>query len=132
MKKILKGKKGFTLIELMVVVVIVGILASVAVPLYRGQQRRARAAEGVALLGSVRTGQLVYYAEHETFKAIPTATSYDSDIGVDASFNRYFTEYTSTGGATFTATTTGTGAASKIQITINQTGDINIDYEYEP
>ena len=124
-----RRKGGFTLIELMVVVIIVGILAAVSVPIYRGQVRRAIAAEGKALMGSVRSGQLVYYAEKETFKAIGTATGYDSDIGVDATLNKYFTTYSSSGGATFTATTTKAddtpaGSGGAITVTITEAGVI--------
>jgi len=67
-RKMLKNKKGFTLIELMVVVIIVGILAAVAVPLYTGHVKKAMASEGVALLGSVRTAELAYLAQQENIQ----------------------------------------------------------------
>ena len=52
-----KSKKthAFTLVELMIVVVIVGILAAVAIPIYRGYVKRAIASEATAALGTVRT-----------------------------------------------------------------------------
>jgi len=50
-----QGVRGFTLVELLIVILIVGILAAVAVPLYLGYTRDARTAEGKALAGSVLT-----------------------------------------------------------------------------
>ncbi len=114
-------KKGFTLIELMTVVIIVGILASVAVPLYRGQVKRAMASEGAALLGSVRTAERVYYAEHGRY------TDDKTKLGIDTTGNKYFIDYTVelTGGGTgFTASTTGTGDAAGITVTIDQDGNL--------
>jgi len=120
MKKIMKRKKGFTLVELMTVVIIVGILAAIAVPLYRNNVRRAMASEGAALLGAVRTAERVYYAEHNTY------TSDKDALGVDASGNKYFTDYTITSADEngFTAQTTGTGDAEGITVTIDQDGNL--------
>ncbi len=87
MGNIVKQNKGFTLIELMVVVIIVGILATVAVPIYRGQVIRARASEGEALLGSVVTGQRVHQVEFDTF------TTNQDLIGVVVEGNRFFGGY---------------------------------------
>ena len=50
-----EGSRGFTLVELLIVILIVGILAAVAVPLYLGYTQDARSAEGKALAGSALT-----------------------------------------------------------------------------
>ena len=119
-------KHGFTLVELMVVVIIVGILASVAVPIYRANIKKAMASEGAALLGSVLTAQRIYYAENNTYTTNKTA------LGIDTVGNKYFTDYTiSTADANgFTASTTGTGAAADVTVTMTYTnaGGATISY----
>ena len=57
------SRKGFTLIELMVVIFIVGILAAVAIPIMRGRIDAAKWSEGKASAGSVRTALRAYFAE---------------------------------------------------------------------
>jgi len=56
------NKKGFSLVELMVVVVVVGILAAVTTPAYINYIRRARIAEAKANLGSIKLAQESYRA----------------------------------------------------------------------
>ena len=114
----MKRAKGFTLVELVIVIVIVGILSIVAVPIYRGYTRKAMATEGRALLGTIQTAQKVYYTEFATFATVG-ATNFTTIIDVDARPNKYFTTFTVTGnGSDWSATTAGSGSASGISITL--------------
>jgi type IV pilus assembly protein PilA len=58
-----KTNKGFTLIELMVVIFIVGILSAIAIPIMRGRTDSAKWSEGKAIAGSIRTAIRAYFAE---------------------------------------------------------------------
>jgi type IV pilus assembly protein PilA len=61
MKKI---QQGFTLIELMIVVAIVGILAAVALPAYQDYTKRAHVSEGLGLAQALMTASIEYYSDH--------------------------------------------------------------------
>ncbi len=54
-KRPLGSQKGFTLIELMIVVAIIGILAAIAIPAYQDYTARAQVSEGLSLAGGLRT-----------------------------------------------------------------------------
>jgi len=60
-------KKGFTLLELIVVVIIIAILASIALPQYIKVAEKARLAEGTHLLGLLRSSQIRYKAENDAY-----------------------------------------------------------------
>ena len=59
----MKNRKGFTLVELMVVILIVGILAAVAIPLMQGRIDKAKWSEANASAGTIRTALRAYAAE---------------------------------------------------------------------
>ena len=116
----MKRAKGFTLVELVIVIVIVGILSIVAVPIYRGYTRKAMASEGKALLGTIQTSQKVYYAEYAQFYKNTSTTALNTVLDIDARPNKYFTSFKIDNGTTagFTASTSGSGTASGISLTI--------------
>ncbi len=68
----MESRKGFTLIELMVVVLIVSILAAVAIPILRGRIDAAKWSEGKAMMGSIGTVLRSYHAEKGVTGAAPT------------------------------------------------------------
>ena len=115
----MKKTKGFTLVELVIVIVIVGILSIVAVPIYRGYTRKAMATEGKTLLGTIQTAQKVYFAEYAEF--FNDSGSLSTALDVDARPNKYFTVFDITAsGDSFTATTSGSdnSGASGISLTL--------------
>jgi type IV pilus assembly protein PilA len=64
------SKKGFTLIELIIVVIIIGILAAIAAPMMSANVERAKRSEAIAAMGAIRTAIRLYYAEQTKW---PTA-----------------------------------------------------------
>ena len=85
MKKFLKDAKGFTLVELSVVIVIIGVLAAFGVPKFRNAVERSKAAEAFNYLSAVRSAQERYQARQGTYVADLTGL----DISLPAP--KYFT-----------------------------------------
>lgn len=64
-----KNQKGFTLIELAIVIVILGILAAVAFPRYQELRNDAHLSADAAVIGSIRAGVMTYFAKMKVFPA---------------------------------------------------------------
>jgi len=63
------NRKGFTLVELMIVVAIIGILAAIAIPNFVSMQYRAKRAEVPSNVDGIKTAELAYEAAFDTFVA---------------------------------------------------------------
>ncbi len=74
-------QKGFTLIELMITVAIVGILAAVALPAYQDYTIRAQVTEGLALAGGAKVTVAEYHANLGVFPSDNTEAGYDGAVG---------------------------------------------------
>jgi type IV pilus assembly protein PilA len=94
MFKRVKGQKGFTLIELMIVVAIIGILAAIAIPNFLRYQAKSRQAEAKTNLGAIFVAETAYFSENNRYGSF-------SEIGyaLAGTTNRYTYRSPATGGA---------------------------------
>jgi type IV pilus assembly protein PilA len=75
-------QKGFTLIELMIVVAIIGILAAIAIPAYQNYTIRAQVTEGMSLSDTYRTAVAEFYNENSVFPSGVSTTGSATTIAM--------------------------------------------------
>ena len=73
--------KGFTLIELMIVVAIIGILAAIAIPAYQDYTIRAQVTEGINLADAVKVAVADFYTQKGAFPAAGITTAAPTGLG---------------------------------------------------
>ena len=76
-----RKQQGFTLIELMIVVAIIGILAAIALPAYQDYTARAQATEGLSSTAGIRSEIAVYVSENGSLPGATDDADLDSAIG---------------------------------------------------
>ena len=121
-----RRQSGFTLVELMIVVVIVGIIASVAIPGYQDHVRQSRRADAKALLMEIHMAEERYRATNSTYAQTLNALGYGA--ANLANYNLNF-NYNAGPPETYTLTATATGDQANdngcTTFTINQDGPAN-------
>ena len=122
------NKKGFTIVEIMIVIIVIGILATISMPIYRNYVRRSISSEAEALVNMIAQAERIYYMENGNYLPVGSSSakvSSNSELGVDSTMNAYFRSfYIARSGsgstATFTAVTTGSGDGNGIVVTLTE------------
>lgn len=118
------NKKGLTLIELLIVIIIVGILAAIAIPSYTNYLIRARRADAKAALEQVRASQEMWRAEHGSYST--DITQLQTSAGAPAtSISKYYNwEFTVVNANSFTARAVPVGSQPATEeLFINHRGE---------
>ena len=79
----IRNRKGFTLVELMIVVAIIGILAAIAIPNFLQFRLKAKTSEAKSNLGAIRSTEVAYFAEWDFYVGTTTPTPVTNRQGND-------------------------------------------------
>jgi len=131
-----KMQKGFTLIELMIVVAIIGILAAIAIPAYQDYTTRAKVTEAVNAMAPAKTSVSEFYISQGSMPATAAAAGFNTSVGT-----KYVRSVTYARGGANTSTLTvsitgtvagGTAAADDIDMTGTGVAGSNVDWDCVP
>jgi type IV pilus assembly protein PilA len=109
-----KAQRGFTLIELMIVIAIIGILAAIAIPAYQNYLIRSQVTEGLSLADGYKTAVSEFYAQYGAFPSGISAGGLAPTAGTTTCGGSIAAPATSSAGKYSTVTV---GACGQIQIT---------------
>ncbi len=117
----LRNKKGFTLIELMIVVAIIGILAAIAIPNFLSYQCKSKQSEAKTNLGAIANSEESYNAEFSKYVTCTTMAELQSKIGWQAKGTpKYTYSVEAPTDTTFTATAVGPASLNSDTWTMDQ------------
>ncbi len=113
----MKRERGFTLVELMIVVAIIAILAAIAIPMYSGYVKKAKISEALTGIDAIKSAVVVYYQKNGAFPATNTTIS---DLGVHLDQTKW----------TYSITTSGNNCTIKATATDQAGSGLSGGYVY--
>jgi type IV pilus assembly protein PilE len=120
----MRKSSGFTLIEVMIVVAIIGILSAIAIPAYTDYVRRAKISEATSNMMALRVKMEQYFQDNRTYNGtVPPCGAAGTSIAAlpSTSDMKYFTlSCSNLGATTYTITATGTGNMSGFEYRLDQ------------
>lgn len=118
------NKKGFTLIEVIIVIVILGVLATLALPKITGNLKTAEAAEAMNMFGTIKRAAVQCYDTTETFASCDRS----AELGVSIPGSSKFI-YTANGTATTLTVTARRSASTAEMISMSVASDGDVTYQ---
>jgi len=119
-KQFARLQAGFTLIELMIVIVIIGILAKIAVPAYNNYLLQGKLTEATTNLSSIQAAMELYYQDNRTYIDVSSTITSPCDAGAMPTLKNFTMSCVSTA-TTYTITATGANATSGFVYSVNNT-----------
>jgi len=118
-------KKGFTLTEILITIIIIAVLAAIAFPGFSKSREKSEAAQAVNFLQTIRLAEKMYYAKNATYLACADAAAIKTNLGAEIKAGSY--TFKVEAGAAGIATSFLATATGVYLFTVDEDGDFTKD-----